>query len=204
MRTSGTNAKVARAYHAPLPAGQNIAGRRGLPCNIPPGSLRGSGFRIFVKKRSAAAWWWFPSRTTRQPGLGPTSRRHPTGIPKGRGRGDEARGGKSDRATPLPSGLSDDDSAGPSQSRPSKWRSPLLGLGVSSEARNGKQHPTGFRSALLARLVAATRQPVRAICTRATRSGCREYRERPLSSRATSSPVQSATPSATIASTGAT
>ena len=28
-------------------------------------------------------------------------------------------------------------------------------------------------SALIARLFAATRQPVRAICTRATRSGCR-------------------------------
>ena len=122
----------------------------------------GSGFRIFVErpqhpphpprphplKRAGAGRAQGapsrPSRATRQPGLGPTSRRHPTGIPKGRGRGDEARGGKSDRATPLPSGLSDDDSAGPSQSRPSKWRSPLLGLGVSSEARNGKLPPRGL------------------------------------------------------------
>lgn len=63
-------------------------------------------------------------------------------------------------------------------------------------------HP--LKTAALFFLTAATRQPARAICTRATRSGCREYRERPLSSRATSSPVQSATPSATIASTGAT
>ena len=116
-----------------------------------------------------------------------------------------------------------------------EWRSPLLGLGVSSEARNGKRtgthpgrslarnrnilyislqditasgfaapHPTGFRSALLARLVAATRQPARAICTIATRSGRRVYLSRPLSSSLRSSAVQSATPSATIARTGAT
>jgi len=64
-------------------------------------------------------------RRTAQPGIGPTSQRHPTGSPKGRGRGDESRRRNDGAVAPLPPGLSKDVTAGPSHSRPSKWPTPV-------------------------------------------------------------------------------
>lgn len=140
---------------------------------------------------------------------------------KGGGEATRTKRRKEGRVSPLPPGLSDDDSAGPSHTRASKWSHPYSRSGGQLRAslwkaagqmkhisHLAKRAPSvcavRSRAAPVTPQSAAFAQVERACSTRATRSPFRLYRSLPSASRSLSSAVQSWTPSTTIASTGAT